>query len=123
MFGALSGRSDVVKALYARTIAPYVGARFGPLALVACGRSLGDEERALLAHARSLLGDRTPARLDGLDALVEMAVSHRAARASQLLHLGVRGFLAPHVALAAVVLVLLVLHVVSVAGVALGASR
>ncbi|MBX3188990.1 MAG: cyclic nucleotide-binding domain-containing protein [Labilithrix sp.] len=114
IFARLSGKSEVVKAIYGRLLRPYRGRRLGSLWLVVGGRSLREEEKALRAHASRLLEGRKSERLDGLDELVKLVVEHRAAGAQRLLTFALRGWLGVHLASTAIALVLLVAHVVAV---------
>jgi len=113
-FGALSGRSDVVKALYARVLRPYARAPLGPLWLVARGATLKDEEARLRRRIDRALAGRASARLAGLDELVRLVVEQRALPAQRWLHASLRIGLPAHVVTAAVTMVLLAVHVVSV---------
>ncbi len=116
LFGALTGRSEVVKALYARVVAPYARARLGVVRLALSGRGLKDEERRLLASAEALLRGHKSERLAGLDELVRLAVERRATGAVRLLSALLRGWLVPHVVLSAIAAVLLAVHVAAVVG-------
>jgi Fe-S-cluster-containing dehydrogenase component/CRP-like cAMP-binding protein len=110
-FGALTGRGDATKEAYARVLAPYARAILGPVALVARGTSLRDEEARLKQRVSTVLGRRT-ATMDGLGDLVRLAVERRAAAAQRILQLLLRGWLPVHVIAAAIGLALLVVHVV-----------
>jgi hypothetical protein len=112
-FGALTGRSEAMKAVYARWLAPYARAPLGALALVLGGKRLQGEEKRLRARVESVLGART-ATLDGLDDLLRLVVERRAIRAQSLLQGLLRVGLPVHVVAVAVTLALLVLHVVLV---------
>jgi hypothetical protein len=113
VFGALTGRSDATKAVYARWLAPYARAPLGGLAMIARRATLGGEERRLRARVEAVLGDRT-ATLDGLGDLVRLAVERRAVRAQWVLQSALRAWIPPHVVAVAVTLVLLIVHVVCV---------
>jgi Fe-S-cluster-containing dehydrogenase component len=112
-FGALTGRSEAMKAVYARWLAPYARSPLGALALVARRATLRDEERSLRGRVERVLGART-ATLDGLDDLVRLVVERRALRAQTLLQGLLQGWLPLHVIAVAVTVALLVLHVVLV---------
>jgi len=109
-FGALTGRSEAMKAVYARWLAPYARAPLGALALVLGGRTLRDEEKRLRARVEGVLGART-ATLDGLDDLLRLVVERRALRAQSVLQALLRVGLPAHVVAVAVTLALLVVHV------------
>jgi Fe-S-cluster-containing hydrogenase component 2 len=109
-FGALTGRSEAMKAVYARWLAPYARAPLGALTLVLGGKTLQGEEKRLRARVEGVLGART-ATLDGLDDLLRLVVERRALRAQTVLQALLRGGLPVHVVAVAVTLALLVLHV------------
>lgn len=112
-FGALTGRSDETKAAFSRVLAPYARAPLGALTLVLRANTLRDEEDRLRQLVQRALG-APAARLDGLDALVRLAVEQRATRAQRLLQRVLRAWLPVHVIAATVAIVLLVVHVVCV---------
>jgi hypothetical protein len=114
-FGALSGRSDAVKVVFARLLAPYARAPFGAVDLLARRVSLRDEETRLRMRVERVLGARA-ARLDGLDDLVRLVVERRAVGAQRIAQAMLRGGVPVHVVAAAVVAVLLVVHVACVLG-------
>jgi Fe-S-cluster-containing dehydrogenase component/CRP-like cAMP-binding protein len=109
-FGALTGRSEAMKAVYARWLAPYARSAVGAVALILGGRTLRDEEKRLRARVEGVLGART-ATLDGLDDLLRLVVERRALRAQVLLQGLLRVGLPVHVVAVAVTLVLLAVHV------------
>jgi Fe-S-cluster-containing dehydrogenase component/CRP-like cAMP-binding protein len=112
-FGALTGRSEAMKAVYARWLAPYARAPLGAVALIAGQKTLGDEEKRLRARVEAVLGART-VTLDGLDDLLRLVVERRALRAQAMLQGMLRAGLPVHVVAVAVTLALLVVHVVLV---------
>jgi hypothetical protein len=112
VFAALSGKSELVKKLFVTALRPYRASLLGPALLIAAGRSLRDEERALRGRLDELTGRKTGER--GVDELVRLVVEHRAARAQRLLTWMLRGWIVPHVAATVVALGLLVLHVIAV---------
>jgi Fe-S-cluster-containing dehydrogenase component/CRP-like cAMP-binding protein len=112
-FGALTGRPAASKALYARALAPYAAASLGGLVLIASGRSLQDEEACLRGRLDALVEGRA---VDGLADLVRLAVERRAARAQRLLQSALRACVGVHVVSIAIALVLICVHVASVAG-------
>ncbi len=116
LFAKLSGKSELVKTLYARVLRPYKSARFGFLALLVTGRTLREEEKRLRTRASALLEGRKSERLDGLDDLVRVVVEHRAVLSARVLTFVVRGWLGPHLAATAAAIVLVVFHVVAVLG-------
>jgi Fe-S-cluster-containing dehydrogenase component/CRP-like cAMP-binding protein len=112
-FGALSGRSDVTKAAYARWLAPYAGAWLGGLRLILGRRTLRDEERRVRTEIESAIGARVR-HLDGIDDLIRLAVERRAVSAQRLLQEALRAVVPVHVVCVAVTAVLLLAHVASV---------
>jgi Fe-S-cluster-containing dehydrogenase component/CRP-like cAMP-binding protein len=113
VFGALTGRSEATKAVYARWLAPYARSPLGGLALLGRRATLRDEERRLRGHVEGVLGARA-ATLDGLHDLVRLAVERRAVRAQRLLQGALRAWVPAHVVAVAVTLVLLLVHVACV---------
>ncbi len=111
IFSKLSGRSEVVKALYARVLGAYQRSVAGPLLLVSSGRTQRDERARLLGAIAALLGGKKSERLAGLDDLVRLVVEHRAVRAQRLLTMLLRGWLAIHVGATSTSLLLLCVHV------------
>ncbi|MDF2692261.1 MAG: Formate dehydrogenase beta subunit [Labilithrix sp.] len=118
IFATLSGKSELVKTLYVQRLRPYRRSLAGPLVLLFVRRTLREEERALRARLDALIPARigAPRPLAGLDDLIRLVVEHRATRAQRLLTLMLRGWLVPHLAVTAAVLVLLVLHVIGARG-------
>jgi Fe-S-cluster-containing dehydrogenase component/CRP-like cAMP-binding protein len=112
VFAALSGKSELVKKLFVTALRPYRASIIGPALLIASGRSLREEERALRSRLAFLAGGKSA--VSGIDELVRLVVEHRAVRAQRLLTWTLRGWILPHVALVVAALVLLVLHVVAV---------
>ena len=113
LFRALSGKSELVKTLYAQALRPYLRARLGPLALLASRRALRAEEKRLRARLDALMEKRRSEA--GLDELVRLVVEHRAIRVQRTLTWLLRGWLFPHLAATAAALVLLALHILAVA--------
>jgi Fe-S-cluster-containing hydrogenase component 2/CRP-like cAMP-binding protein len=113
VFGALTGRSEATKAVYARWLAPYAHSPLGGLALVVRRATLRDEEARLRGRVERVLGARA-ATLDGLRDLVRLVVERRAVRAQRLLQGALRAWVPVHVVAVAVTLALLVVHVACV---------
>lgn len=114
LFRALSGKSEVVKKLYDKVLAPYRASRFGPLALVASGRSVGAEERAVLARVDTLLEGRGKDKLGGLGTVVRLTVEQRALSARAFLGTLLTSLVPVHLFALAAFAVVLVAHVVAV---------
>jgi hypothetical protein len=114
-FGALSGRSEASKAVYARWRAPYARAALGGVWMLVLRATLRDEQARLRGRVEGVLGART-GTLDGLDDLIRMVVERRAVRAQRLLHLALRAWVPVHVVAVGVLAVMLVAHVVVVLG-------
>jgi len=112
-FSALSGRSELVKAIFARVLRPYALAWLGPLALLASGRTLREEQAHLGERIRHTLAGQGEGKLDGLDAVVRLAVDRRAVRAQRLLQGSLRVWQPVHVVGTVIVVILLLLHVVA----------
>lgn len=117
IFQALSGKSELTKTLYVKTLRPYVRSTFGPLSLLATRRSLREEERALRARLdASMAGEkRGDANAStGINDLVRLVVERRAVKAQRLLTWLLRGFVVPHLAVTTAAIVLLFLHIFAV---------
>jgi Fe-S-cluster-containing dehydrogenase component/CRP-like cAMP-binding protein len=110
-FGALSGRSDLVKVIFARILRPYMQAPLGSALLLLGGRSLHEEQTRLLARIDRAAGGRKSERLAGIDELVRVAVERRAVNAQKWLGRLLRAWMPLHVVMTAIVLVLLAIHV------------
>ena len=110
-FVDLSGKSEIVKTVWSRVLRPYAYAPFGPAALFLTGRSLGDEQRMVRARIESMLAGRGGEKLQGMDALVRLAVERRALPLQRIMQAALRAWMPLHVALTAILLVLLVAHV------------
>jgi Fe-S-cluster-containing dehydrogenase component/CRP-like cAMP-binding protein len=113
IFGALSGKGESVKWIYARIVGPYARSWFGgPLAAVR-GLAIADEEARLRSTIQSLT-QLSPETRDAVDAIVRVAVARRAIRAEAFLHAVLRGWSPIHAVFTAITIVLLVFHVVVV---------
>jgi ferredoxin len=110
LFRELSGTGERVKRVAERLLLPYAAARLGAVALVASGRSLGEEERRLRARIDAIVEGRA---LDGIDPLIRIAVERRALPARRALTALLRIWLPLHVVTAAMSAALLVAHVVT----------
>lgn len=114
VFATLSGKSELVKTLFVKALRPYRRSALGPAALVLSRRTLRDEEKAVRARLDVLTGGKKGEALAGVDDLVRLVVEHRAVRAQRALTWTLRGWIVPHLAATAAVVVLLALHVVGV---------
>lgn len=115
IFAALSGKSELVKTLFVKTLRPYRRSWLGPVALFLSRRTLREEERALRARVDVLTGGKKKGEaLAGIDDLIRLTVEHRAVRLQRLLTWTLRGWLVPHLGATAAAMILLVLHVVAV---------
>jgi hypothetical protein len=112
LHAAVSGQNPAKKELVRRVLLPYATGWAGTLSLAASGRTLAQEEAGLVAHVDRVLGGRKSERLSGLEGLIRTAVEMRALRARRSLRILLRAWLPMHLALSALVLALLVLHVV-----------
>lgn len=114
VFATLSGKSELVKTLFARALSPYRRSVLGPAALILSRRTLREEERAVRARLDALTGGKKGEALAGVDELVRLVVEHRAVRAQRVLTWALRGWLVPHLAATAAAVALVVVHVVVV---------
>jgi len=112
LHAAVSGSNPAKKELVRRILLPYAGGWGGTVALVGSGRTLGAEEAALRGRVERALGGRKSERLAGLEGLVRTAVEMRALRARRVFRALLRAWLPVHLALAALLLALLALHVI-----------
>jgi Fe-S-cluster-containing dehydrogenase component len=112
LHAAITGANAAKKALVRGILLPYGVDLGGTLALVASGRSLGEEEKRLLGRVERALGARKSARLSGIENLVRTAVEMRAQRARRLLSALLRAWLPLHLAGTVLLLALLALHVI-----------
>jgi Fe-S-cluster-containing dehydrogenase component/CRP-like cAMP-binding protein len=111
VFRALTGSSEVLKAVYARVFRPYERALGGGLRVLVRGRSLEAEERSLLHDVRSILGDKaTPERMRPISELARTLVEQRAISAQRIGHVLLRAWLVVHLACTGACLVLLAIH-------------
>ncbi len=114
LYGAVSGRSDVVKALFARVLVPYLRQPLGGFRMAVSGRTIEAERKRLRRRVDDVLGGRGRDRLEGLEQLVSLAVDMRALRAERWWLMWLRALPPLHGVVAAVCLALLVVHVVEV---------
>ncbi|WP_437961534.1 cyclic nucleotide-binding domain-containing protein [Sorangium sp. So ce119] len=112
-YRGVSGRSDLVKKIVEKILVPYVQSPLGPLALLASGRGLREEERALRARIDEVLEGRGAERLAGLAELIRLAVELRALPAQRALLAALRGGLPAHIVTFGVAAALLVLHAIT----------
>ena len=106
-----TGTSDLVKTITARILVPYARSVFGPIALVASGHSLRDEQARVRARVDSILSGRGAERLTGLDDLIKTVVEVRALAARRWMSRLLRSWLPVHIAVSGVALGMLALHV------------
>jgi Fe-S-cluster-containing dehydrogenase component/CRP-like cAMP-binding protein len=116
LFREASGKSELVKKLLEKILLPYVESPLGPLALVASGRRLREEEDALRARVDVVLEGRGKERLAGLAELTRIVVELRALPAQRLLLRVLRVGLPLHVATFGIAMAMLALHVMFALG-------
>ncbi|WP_437301903.1 cyclic nucleotide-binding domain-containing protein [Sorangium sp. So ce388] len=112
-YRGVSGRSDLVKKIVEKILVPYVQSPVGPLALLASGRGLRDEERALRARIDVVLEGRGAERLAGLSELIRLSVELRALPAQRALLAALRAGLPAHIITFGVAAALLLLHAIT----------
>ncbi|WP_437617575.1 cyclic nucleotide-binding domain-containing protein [Sorangium sp. So ce1151] len=112
-YRGVSGRSDLVKKIVEKILVPYVQSPLGPLALLASGRGLREEERALRARIDAVLEGRGAERLAGLAELIRLAVEVRALPAQRALLIALRGGLPAHIITFGIAAALLALHAIT----------
>ncbi len=116
LYREASGRSDLVKRIFEKILLPYARSPLGPLALLAGGRRLREEEEALRARIDQVLEGRGKERLAGLAELTRIVVELRALPAQRWLSAALRGGLPVHIVTFAIAVALLGLHVAAVLG-------
>lgn len=116
LFKSLSGRDPLLKAVADKVLLPYARNPIGPMLLLAGGRELRLEQRALRSRIDVALEGRGNDRLGGVDELVRTAVELRALPAQRLLTSILRVLLPIHVVAFAMAFALLVVHMVNVLG-------
>jgi len=109
----LSGKSDLLKAVFARVLDPY---RRSPLVfarLLVTKATLAGEIEGLRRRVGAALEGRGGDKLEGLDRLVDAVVEEACFRAARVALLVLRGFVPIHVAAALVALLLVIVHAAS----------
>ena len=115
LYREASGRSDLVKRIFEKILLPYARSPLGPLALLASGRRLREEEAAVRARVDQVLEGRGKERLAGLAELTRIVVELRALPAQRWLLRALRGGLPVHIVTFAIAVALLGVHVALVA--------
>ncbi|HEY1956808.1 MAG TPA: cyclic nucleotide-binding domain-containing protein [Polyangiaceae bacterium] len=110
VFRDLTGRSDLLKGLYARVLRPFSSSPFVLASICARGTSQRALRDRLGERIRGLVGEADE-RLAGLDGLVASTAERQALRAQRLLDALLRGASFAHVVLAAALAVLVAIHV------------
>jgi Fe-S-cluster-containing dehydrogenase component/CRP-like cAMP-binding protein len=111
LYREASGKSDLVKKILEKILLPYVRSPLGPLALLASGRRLREEETALRARVDEVLEGRGKERLAGLAELCRIVVELRALPAQRWLLYALRVWLPVHIVTFALAVALLGVHV------------
>ena len=109
-FTELTGKTDLVKAIYRRLVAPYAESSVATIRLVLSGRPLREEERRLRSRVDEMLSGRGAEKLDGLDVLIRGAVERRALVAERILNRILRGGYGVHVVASALLVALMIMH-------------
>ncbi len=116
LYRAGSGRSELVRAIAARVLVPYARNPLGPLALLASGRTLAEEESRVRGKVTAMLQGRGAERLAGVDEIVRVVVELRALPVRRTLTAALRGFLPLHIVASALVFALLAIHILVALG-------
>ena len=111
LHAAVSGAKPAKKEHDRQVLMPYASRRSGALGLVACGRTLAEEEAALARRIELALGQHRSDRLAGMEQLVRAAVEMRALGTRRLLRSLLLAWLPLHLLGSALVLALLAVHV------------
>jgi ferredoxin len=114
LYGSITGKSELVKKLFEKVLAPHLRHPLGPLWMVVAGRTLASEEALVRARIDAMLQGRGAERLAGLDNLIRVVVELRGLAAARALTRWLRLWLPVHVALVAIAAILLVTHLVEV---------
>ncbi len=110
VFRDLSGKSDLLKGLYARVLRPFSRSILVLAHVCVTGPSQRATRARLRAKVDALVGEPDE-RLDGLDGLVAIAVERQALRAQRVLTRLLRATSFAHVVAAAGLVVIVALHV------------
>lgn len=113
LYRDVSGKSELVKKLFEKVLAPYASSPLGPVWLALSGRRLREEEEALRRRIDEILEGRGQERLAGLRGLVRIVVELRALPAQRWMLRLLRAGLVAHIATFGVVVALLVVHVIA----------
>ncbi|APR75588.1 Formate hydrogenlyase subunit 2 [Minicystis rosea] len=114
LYREASGKSELIKKILEKILLPYARSPLGPLALLASGRSLREEQAALRTRIDAVLEGRGQERLAGLSELIRIVVEQRALPAQRLLLGALRVWLPIHIVTFGVAMALLVAHVAMV---------
>ena len=110
IFRDLTGRSDLLKGLYARVLRPFSSSLVVLASICVRGTSQRAMRERLGARIRALVGDADE-RLAGLDGLIASAAERQALRAQRVLTALLRGTSFAHVIFASALAVLVAIHV------------
>jgi Fe-S-cluster-containing dehydrogenase component/CRP-like cAMP-binding protein len=117
LFRAMSGKSDLVKAVCEKVVIPYVRSTFGFVRLALGGRDLRLEQRVLRRAIDQKLEGRGGEKLGGLDEICRVAVELRALPAQRALLFALRAPLPVHLGSIGVACALLAIHVLQALGI------
>jgi Fe-S-cluster-containing dehydrogenase component/CRP-like cAMP-binding protein len=112
VFSALSGKSELLKTLFARVLRGELRSRTSRALLLLSGRSVGAEERRLRERVDALREGRGGADLAGLDELVRLVAERRALDVARVLRGALRALVVVHVSTTGATLALTLVHLV-----------
>ena len=107
---SLSGRTDLLKAVYARILGPYRRSPLVRARLLFAPTTLDDESKRLIGRVRATLEGRGEDRLEGLGLLTNAVVEETSFRAARLALALLRALPPIHVTAALVAAVLVLVH-------------
>ncbi|HSQ67534.1 MAG TPA: cyclic nucleotide-binding domain-containing protein [Polyangiaceae bacterium] len=113
LFRDLTGKSDLLKGLYARVLRPFARSPWVLARMVVLAPPQRASRERLTERVVALVGAADDERLEGLEGLVALVVERQALRAQRVLHATMRGAAFTHVVLAVGLALLVVMHLVA----------